>query len=232
MFIAITTEGEGLVKSDSQPDVNPQYYVRPLSAVPTLDGMPTNPKGYPAVSPAEAFDLGKESGASADLDANKEVTIDVSTYSAPVEVEPTEGKDGMEKATITLTNIPEADLEENKAATIDVSTYTEPVEVTPTEGKDGMEKATITLTNIPQAGAKLHCWVKDSDKSIFFSFASAPASAEAFAETYRLEENQYGVLTKVSNSDLSSNYTRLTGSQFGIGAATYLRSSSSDISVW
>ena len=42
----------------------------------------------------------------ADLENNKTATIDVSTYTAPVEIEPTEGKDGMKKATVTLSNIP------------------------------------------------------------------------------------------------------------------------------
>ena len=42
----------------------------------------------------------------ADLENNKTATIDVSTYTEPVEIEPTEGKDGMKKATVTLTNIP------------------------------------------------------------------------------------------------------------------------------
>ena len=43
---------------------------------------------------------------SADLDDNKAATINVSTYTEPVEVTPTSGKDGMKKATITLSNIP------------------------------------------------------------------------------------------------------------------------------
>lgn len=43
---------------------------------------------------------------SADLDNNKTATINVSTYTQPVEVTPTSGKDGMKKATITLNNIP------------------------------------------------------------------------------------------------------------------------------
>ena len=47
-----------------------------------------------------------ESGA--DLEDNKAATIDVSAYTDPVEVTPTEGKDGMKKATITLSNIPQA----------------------------------------------------------------------------------------------------------------------------
>lgn len=42
----------------------------------------------------------------ADLENNKTATIDVSTYTEPVEIEPTEGKDGMKKATVTLSNIP------------------------------------------------------------------------------------------------------------------------------
>jgi hypothetical protein len=42
----------------------------------------------------------------ADLENNKTATIDVSTYTEPVEIEPSEGKDGMKKTTVTLTNIP------------------------------------------------------------------------------------------------------------------------------
>lgn len=45
---------------------------------------------------------------SADLDNNKTATIDVSTYTQPVEITPTAGKDGMKKATVTLSNIPVA----------------------------------------------------------------------------------------------------------------------------
>ena len=40
------------------------------------------------------------------LDNNKTATINVSTYTEPVEILPTEGKDGMKKATVTLSNIP------------------------------------------------------------------------------------------------------------------------------
>ena len=40
------------------------------------------------------------------LDNNKTATINVSTYTEPVEITPTAGKDGMKKATITLSNIP------------------------------------------------------------------------------------------------------------------------------
>ncbi len=48
--------------------------------------------------------IGQAEGAA--LDNNKTKTINVSTYTEPVEVLPTAGKDGMKKATITLSNIP------------------------------------------------------------------------------------------------------------------------------
>lgn len=47
----------------------------------------------------------KTNGVVAELEANKEVSIDVSNYSEPVEITPSSGKDGMKKATITLENI-------------------------------------------------------------------------------------------------------------------------------
>lgn len=45
-------------------------------------------------------------GGGADLEDNHQTTIDVSTYTEPIEVEPASGKDGMKKNTVTLTNIP------------------------------------------------------------------------------------------------------------------------------
>ena len=46
------------------------------------------------------------SGSGADLEDNHQTTIDASTYTEPVEITPTAGKDGMKKATVTLSNIP------------------------------------------------------------------------------------------------------------------------------
>lgn len=88
-----------------------------------------------------------ELGSEVPMDANKAQTINVSTYTEPVAINPSSGKKGMKKATVTLSNIPE--IEATKAVSIDVSTYTEPIEITPTEGKDGVAKVIITLTNIP-----------------------------------------------------------------------------------
>ena len=40
------------------------------------------------------------------LESNHSVTINASSYTAPVEIMPEQGKDGMEKATVSITNIP------------------------------------------------------------------------------------------------------------------------------
>lgn len=50
--------------------------------------------------------INENSGSGADLESNKQVTIDVSQYTTPVEINPSSGKDGMVKATVTLDNIP------------------------------------------------------------------------------------------------------------------------------
>ena len=110
VFTAMITAGKGLIKTNDQPDVDPQMYVRAKDAVPTLNGLPATPGGYPAVSPAESFAIGKEETVTLSnipaVESNKAVTIDVSTYTEPIEITPTEGKDGMAKVTITLSNIP------------------------------------------------------------------------------------------------------------------------------
>ena len=43
------------------------------------------------------------------LETNKTETINVSTYSEPVEITPSSQKDAMEKVTVTLSNIPSSD---------------------------------------------------------------------------------------------------------------------------
>jgi hypothetical protein len=39
------------------------------------------------------------------MDANKAVTIDASSYTEPVVIEPTDGKAGMQKVTVTITGL-------------------------------------------------------------------------------------------------------------------------------
>ena len=64
------------------------------------------------ITPSATYDamkkvaLSVEVEGSADLEDNKEATIDVSAYTDPVEITPTEGKDGMKKVTVSLSNMP------------------------------------------------------------------------------------------------------------------------------
>lgn len=46
---------------------------------------------------------------SVELEDNKTVTVDVSTYTEPIVISPSSGKDGMKKVTLTLSNIPEGE---------------------------------------------------------------------------------------------------------------------------
>ena len=95
---------------------------------------------------AQATDEIKEtvykSVAGLEVELNKTASV---TANGTLVVEPSDGKDVMEKATVTVA-VP---LEDNKAATIDVSQYASAVEVTPTDGKTAMKKTTVTLSNIP-----------------------------------------------------------------------------------
>jgi hypothetical protein len=55
---------------------------------------------------AQIYDNGKAAGqAGVKLENNHTETIDVSTYTEPIVIEPASGKDGMKKVTITLTGI-------------------------------------------------------------------------------------------------------------------------------
>ena len=77
-----------------------------------------------------------------EVESNKTASV---TANGTLVVEPSDGKDVMEKATVTVA-VP---LEANKTATIDASQYAAPVEITPSDGKTAMQKATVTVTNIP-----------------------------------------------------------------------------------
>lgn len=104
------------------------------------------PTGYdcPEALAGKTFAEATAGDLPADLDANKTKTINVSTYTEPVEITPTAGKEGMKKATVTLSNIPT--IEAEKAVTINVTEYTEPIEVE--ASSDGVKKVVITLTGI------------------------------------------------------------------------------------
>jgi len=87
----------------------------------------------------------QQSVAGLTLETNKAVST---TQNGTLVIEPSDGKDGMEKATVTVA-VPLPVHETNKAATIDVSQYSEAVEIEPSANKDVMDKVTVTLSNVP-----------------------------------------------------------------------------------
>lgn len=159
-------------------------------------------------------------GGDVSVETNKAATIDVSSYTEPVVITPTEGKDAMAKSTVTLTNIPspEVDLESDHAATIDVSTYTEPAVIHPTEGKDGMEQATVTLTNIPQAGATLYAWKLET--AIVYTKVAEPTTSDK-----ALVPAATGLSESVIAS-VAAEFASIT-----IGEAVYARYSDGDLTL-
>lgn len=54
----------------------------------------------------KTFEEATEGGGDVELEDNKSAAINVTAYTTPVVVNPTEGKDAMKKVTVTLTNIP------------------------------------------------------------------------------------------------------------------------------
>lgn len=179
----------------------------------------------------------QEIAGSSDIEENKEATIDASTYTEPVEITPTEGKDGMAKVTVTLDNIPSGgDIEENKAATIDVSAYTEPVEIEPTEGKDGMAKCTVTLSNIPSGGGTAYAWSTSTNGVMYTNFDVAPADNEEWSSKMVLIQSANG-LTKALASGMPYTYTKTDDSTFVLTdnqsqTLTCTRNSNADVTLW
>ena len=109
----------------------------------------------------------------ADLDDNKAATINVSTYTQPVEITPTSGKDGMKKATITLSNIP------SPGTSIDFYAWKN-------------EEETIykyTLSETPSAGDAVYYNAHDDPSSITLSDPSAVLSYSDGAITFGDESN-------------------------------------------
>lgn len=97
------------------------------------------------------------SGGGADLEDNHQTTIDVSTYTEPVEVVPESGKDGMKKNTVTLSNIPSGSAGE---VFFDSNA--------PQEGNDVVPSGEYVGTAIfdPDLGNRLYTTVGDGAKTV------------------------------------------------------------------
>lgn len=68
--------------------------------------------GYdcPDALKAKTFKEATAGDVPSDLEDNHAVSVNASTYTQPIEATPAEGKEGMKKCTITLTNIPSGKL--------------------------------------------------------------------------------------------------------------------------
>ena len=173
--------------------------------------------------------------ATADLENNHETTINVSTYTDPVEITPAQGKDGMKKTTVTLSNIPE--VETTKQVTIDVSAYNpanKPV-ITPTAGKQSMAEVEVTLDNIPSGGSvTAYAW-KVGNTYSYMNFGVAPdelgddALELGIYTDYHIEVSPLTDIIDMSYEKLSDTSFQLTGSS---SSQTYIRDSSMDVTIW
>ena len=90
-------------------------------------------------------------GSTVTLEDNKTATINVSTYTAPVEITPTEGKDGMKKATITLSNIPSSEKTLYAFGTAEAVVYLLAIPAEDTESVTAYVPSTTGLTETTAA---------------------------------------------------------------------------------
>jgi len=179
----------------------------------------------------------KTNGVVAELEANKEVSIDVSNYSEPVEITPSSGKNGMEKATITLTNISSgsAELENNHEIEI---TENGTVEITPAVGKDGMKKVTATV-NVSGGGsgaATAYGWNVGSSSLYYLSVGIAPTDMSKARNMKRFSSMSEEQII-ISSLPPLDKYTRISDTEFefymeGGPVVTYTRDSSKDFTLW
>ena len=96
-----------------------------------------------------------------ELENNRAETIDVSSYTTPVEITPSSPYPGMEKATVSLTGIPV--IESDKAA--ELTSNGEHI-ITPSSGNDGMAKATVTVAVPLQENKEVNIVVPSGDIEI------------------------------------------------------------------
>lgn len=106
----------------------------------------------------------------AELENNKAATIDVSAYTEPVEVSPSEGYDGMKKTTVTLSNIPEAKEEQTKSVTI---TTNGDSTVEPDEGKV-LSSVSVTV-NVTPSYPEFYAYYNDGlNQTIYLPYYTLP----------------------------------------------------------
>lgn len=148
----------------------------------------------------------------ADLDDNKAATINVSTYTQPVEITPTSGKDGMKKATVTLSNIPSGE---------DVSAY-----------------AWCQTAGTVSSGATYYFTftTAPADAAAFIAAVDQSGAGRINTAGTKFSVEEYSVWDE---EDFS--YTRTSDTEFEIGyehgpatrrTVTYTRDTTKDFTLW
>ena len=183
------------------------------STMPMSDLLKSTGYNCPEELQGKTFDEAT-SGSDTKISTNTDKTIDVSTYTEPVEIEPAEGYDATKKATVTLSNIPV--LETNKGVEI---TSNGTVEITPTEGNDAMEKVTLDVSVTP-AGVEANKTVTISKNGTVeitpTSGNSSMAKVTATVDVRKLycfsERNNTGRLLYFTTDDTEYIYNHLQSS--------------------
>jgi len=142
-------------------------------------------------------------GSGADLEDNHETTIDVSNYSEPVEVEPTQGKDGMKKNTVTLNNIPSGG-----GATAYAWAMT-----------SGGEERGVMYFNFDETPADL---TELNQKKVLVVNINDTSSSPYLIEAYPILISALGV----------ESYAKVSDTEMTFQGATFTRSSNKDFTIW
>lgn len=170
----------------------------------------------------------KTNGVVAELEANKEVSIDVSQYSTPVEITPSSGKNGMEKTTVTLSNIPSGGVTVEPLSVTANGTYTAPA---------GKAYSPVTV-NVPSSGgsATAYAWNVGSSSLYYLSVDIAPADITKARNMKRFSDMSNDQIM-ISSLPPLDTYTRISDTEFefymaGGSVVTYTRDSSKDFTLW
>ena len=155
-------------------------------------------------------------GGDVEVESNKAASINVSTYTKPIAVTPTSGKDAMAKATITLTNIPVAKEEIDLDAS-ENTTYT------PSSGKVYKK----VVVNVPTVTA-LCAW-KLKSIVVYTKTGTPTTSTKVLVPSVVFGETADSTVTVINESAIDAvadEFASIT-----IGEDTYTRYTSGDIAL-
>lgn len=153
-------------------------------------------------------------GGDIEVESNKAASINVSTYTKPVAVTPTSGKDAMAKATITLTNIPVAKEEIDLDAS-ENTTYT------PSSGKVYKK----VVVNVPTVTA-LFAWKVESAQVDIVVYTKTGTPTTSTKVLYSPGGSPGTAIAESAVDAVADEFASIT-----IGKDTYTRYTSGDITL-